>query len=315
MNFFKKIPAGNMMVPLLVSALIYTIFGQGPAIGDFTEALFTAKSVRTLMGLNLMAAGSQIDFSNIREVIKRAGVISLARILTGLAIVLGVGAIFGNDGVFGLSVLALACGLLNHNNSVFISLNINYGDRIDRALAGFGSLITGPMIAMVTLGMSGLADIPFLAMVDSIMPVFLGILIGHFIRGAREVFATSQKMIIPFLGFAMGASIDLRNIYRAGLSGLILAIIVILVIGSVTVFFDRKINKRPGHAGWAISTTGANAVAVPAMVAAIDPVWEAYVPLATAQVAASVVITIIVTPMITDFWAKRFTKEVEDGKD
>lgn len=306
MDFIKKIPAGNMMVPLLLAALIHTSFPDGIGFGEFSQALFSNGSVKVLMALNLMAAGSQIDFSNIGEVIKRAAVISLARISMGLILVFGISKLFGREGVFGLSLLALACGVLNHNNSVFISLNINYGDRIDQALAGFGSLITGPMLAMLVLGMGGLANIPFLAILDSAMPVILGIFIGHFIKGSREIFSTSQKMIIPFLGFSMGSAIDLRNVYRAGFSGLILAFVVIAIVGSFTVFADMKFNKRPGHTGWALATTGANAVAVPAMIAEIDPTWQAFVGLATAQVAASVVVTIILTPIITDFWAKRF---------
>ena len=98
MDFIKKIPAGNMMVPLLLAALIHTFFPDGIGFGEFSQALFSNGSVKVLMALNLMAAGSQIDFSNIGEVIKRAGVISLARISMGLILVFGISKLLAGKG-------------------------------------------------------------------------------------------------------------------------------------------------------------------------------------------------------------------------
>ena len=69
---------------------------------------------------------------------------------------------------------------------------------------------------------------------------------------------------------------------------------------------DRKISKRPGYAGWAVATTAGNAVAVPAVVGLADKSLEAYVPQATAQVAASVVITAILVPIVTNWWAHKY---------
>lgn len=187
---------------------------------------------------------------------------------------------------------------------LFITLNIDYGDDLDQGLAGITSLITGPMLAMLVLGMSGIANIPLRAMADSLMPVIIGILIGNIDKDFAKILKLSQKVIIPFLGFTMGSSINFKDIFRAGFSGLILAFIVIFIIGSITLLADIYINKRPGHAAWAISTTGANAVAVPQIIAEIDPSYLPLVGLATAQVAASAVITIILTPLITALWAK-----------
>ncbi len=72
------------------------------------------------------------------------------------------------------------------------------------------------------------------------------------------------------------------------------------------VLCDRKISKRPGYAGWAVATTAGNAVAVPAVVGLADKSLEAYVPQATAQVAASVVITAIIVPIVTNWWAHKY---------
>ncbi|WP_236879404.1 2-keto-3-deoxygluconate permease [Clostridioides difficile] len=76
--------------------------------------------------------------------------------------------------------------------------------------------------------------------------------------------------------------------------------------------------KRPGYAGWAVATTAGNAMAVPAAVALVDPSWQPYVATATTQVAAAVVVTAILVPLITSWCAKKygcpkFPKQNEDG--
>lgn len=304
-NFIKKIPAGNMMVPLILAALINTFVPSILHFGVFTEALFTNQGMKTLMGINLLAAGSQIRLSSVGEIFRRFSVIAIARIGAGLLIVFLVSSIFGREGIFGISILALVCACLNHNNSVFITLNIDYGDDLDQALAGFTSLITGPMLSMLVLGMSGIANIPLRAMIDALLPVCIGMVLGNIDRDISKSLKLAQKAIIPFLGFSMGSAINLTDIYRAGFSGIILAFIVIFVIGSLTVLADIYIGKRPGHAAWALSSTGANAVAVPQIIAEIDPTYLPLVGVATAQVASSAVITIILTPLITSLWARR----------
>ena len=101
-------------------------------------------------------------------------------------IVFLVSSIFGREGIFGISILAVVCACLNHNNSVFITLNIDYGDDLDQALAGFTSLITGPMLSMLVLGMSGIANIPLRAMIDALLPVCIGVMIGNIDRGVSK---------------------------------------------------------------------------------------------------------------------------------
>lgn len=50
-NFMKKIPAGMMLVPILIGALINTFCPVLLKIGDPTEILFTSKGMSCLLGL------------------------------------------------------------------------------------------------------------------------------------------------------------------------------------------------------------------------------------------------------------------------
>ena len=72
------------------------------------------------------------------------------------------------------------------------------------------------------------------------------------------------------------------------------------------VLCDKFISRRPGYAGWAVATTAGNAVVVPAAVALADPALKAVAAAATVQVAASVVVTSLLVPFITSWWAKKF---------
>ena len=107
------------------------------------------------------------------------------------------------------------------------------------------------------------------------------------------------------LGFALGTGINLVNVLKGGFSGMLLGLITVFVGGAFIVLCDKLISRRPGYAGWAVATTAGNAVAVPAAVALADPTLEAVAGVATVQVAASVVISCLLVPFITNWWAKK----------
>ena len=98
----------------------------------------------------------------------------------------------------------------------------------------------------------------------------------------------------------------MTNVIKGGISGIILGLVTVFIGGAFIVFCDRFIGKRPGYAGWAIATTAGNAVAVPAAIALADPTWEAFASVATVQVAASTVLSALLVPFITTWWAKKY---------
>ena len=83
-----------------------------------------------------------------------------------------------------------------------------------------------------------------------------------------------------------------------------MGLITVFVGGFFTLLFDRFICKQPGYAAFAVASTAGNAVAVPAAVVLIDPSWAPYQAIVTTQIAASVVVTAILVPIITSIWAK-----------
>ena len=306
LDFLKKVPAGMMVIPLLLGSLINTLFPDALQIGGLTTALFSSAGTSTLLGAQLFCMGTALQVKDMPKVLKRGGVLLLAKFAVGALLGIIIGKIWGMEGVFGLTTLAVISAVTNSNGSVYLTLMGNYGDQADCGCFPLLALNDGPFFTLVALGASGLANIPFMSLLAAIIPIVLGMLIGNIDKGMRELFAPMGTAIIPLIGFALGAGIDLTSIIKGGFPGILLGLITVFVGGGFILVFDKFISRRPGYAAWAVATTAGNAVAVPAAVALIDTSWEPYVATATVQVAASVVVTCIVTPFITSWWAKRF---------
>ena len=305
LNFLKKVPAGMMVIPLLLGSLIVTIFPNAFEIGGLTAAVFSSAGTNTLLGAQLFCMGTALSVIDMPKVLKRGGVLLLAKFAIGAGIGILVGKVFGAAGFLGLTPLAIICAVTNSNGSVYLTLMGEYGDEADCGCFPLLALNDGPFFTLVALGASGLANIPFQSLIAAIIPIALGMLLGNLDKGLRNLFAPMGSAIIPLIGFALGTGINLTNVLKGGFPGILLGLITVFVGGGFILLCDKFITRRPGYAAWAVATTAGNAVAVPAAVALIDTAWEPYVATVTVQVAASVVVSCILAPIITSWWAKK----------
>ncbi|MDR1018281.1 MAG: 2-keto-3-deoxygluconate permease [Lachnospiraceae bacterium] len=306
MNFLKKVPAGMMIVPLLIGAFLNTFCPDALQIGSLTTAVFSSAGAATAMGIQLVCLGTTLQVKDIGKVLKRGGVLLISKFLIGAAIGIIVGKVFGHAGIFGLSALAIICAVTNSNGSVYLALMQTYGDDVDGGAMALLALNDGPFFTMIALGASGLANIPVKALIATIIPILVGMILGNLDKSFSKFVAPAGSVMIPFVGFALGAGINLMNVVKGGPSGILLGLISLFVGGAFIVLCDRLISKRPGYAGWAVATTAGNAVAVPAVVALADPALQPFVASATTQVAAAVVVTAILAPLMTSLWVKKF---------
>lgn len=306
MKFLKKVPAGMMIVPLLIGSFLNTFFPEFLQMGSFTTATFSNAGAATAMGIQLFCLGTTLQFKDMPKVLKRGGILLLSKFVIGAAIGIGVGKIFGLPGVLGLSALAIISGVTNSNGSVYLALMQSYGDTTDSAAMALLALNDGPFFTLIALGASGLANIPVQALIATVIPILVGMILGNIDKSLKDFLAPAGDIMIPFVGLTLGAGINLTNVVKGGPQGILLGLITLVVGGGFIVLCDRLIGKRPGYAGWAVATTAGNAIAVPAAIALIDPTWAPYVDLATSQVAASTVVTAILVPIVTDWWAKKY---------
>ena len=298
MRFLKKIPAGMMVVPMLLGAIINTFLPEVTNIGSFTTAVFTSAGANTAIGIQLFCLGTTLRVRDMGGVVKRGGVLLISKFVIGAAIGIVVGKVFGPTGVLGLSSLAIISAVTNSNGSIYLALMNSYGDTVDQAAM--------PMLTMIAMGIGGLADIPFMALVAAIGPILVGMILGNIDKDLSDFLAPAGTILLPFVGFCLGAGMNLTNIAKGGAQGILLGLVTCLIGGAFIVLCDRFISRRPGYAGWAVATTAGNAVAVPAVIAEADPSWAQWADVATSQVAASAILTAILVPIITSWWAKKF---------
>ena len=295
MRFLKKIPAGMMVVPMLLGAIINTFLPEVTNIGSFTTAVFTSAGANTAIGIQLFCLGTTLRVRDMGGVVKRGGVLLISKFVIGAAIGIVVGKVFGPTGVLGLSSLAIISAVTNSNGSIYLALMNSYGDTVDQAAMPLLAINDGPMLTMIAMGIGGLADIPFMALVAAIGPILVGMILGNIDKDLSDFLAPAGTILLPFVGFCLGAGMNLTNIAKGGAQGILLGLVTCLIGGAFIVLCDRFISRRPGYA-----------VAVPAVIAEADPSWAQWADVATSQVAASAILTAILVPIITSWWAKKF---------
>jgi 2-keto-3-deoxygluconate permease len=154
---------------------------------------------------------------------------------------------------------------------------------------------------MVTLGIAGLSAFPWQALVGAILPLALGMLLGNLDKNMRLLLAPLVPAMVPFLGLALGLTINLNAVVEAGLLGIALGLFVVFAGGAVLLLAD-KLTGGDGVAGIAAATTAGNAALVPAIIAAANPIYAPAAEHATVLVAASVVVSAVLCPIMTSAW-------------
>lgn len=306
LDSIQRIPGGLMIVPLLLGATINTFAPGMLEIGGFTQALFKDGAL-AVIGVFLVCMGAQLPLKATGPVLEKGGAILLGKFAAGVIVGLGVGFLMPGGMLLGLTPLALIAAMTNSNGGLFLALTSGFGNKTDRGSIAVIALNDGPFMTLLVLGAAGLAQIPLLAVVSVVVPILVGLVLGNLDPKMRDFLKQGETLLIPFFAFPLGAGINLRTIVDAGFSGVLLGLLTVVVSGAGAMLFlwvVQVMRGRPKHrrniiAGAAESSTAGNAVATPAVVAAADPTYQAVMHMATAQIAAAVVTTALLTPILT----------------
>jgi 2-keto-3-deoxygluconate permease len=308
----EKVPGGMMLVPLGIGAVIHTLAPDaGKFFGSFTGAFFTG--LTPLLAVFFVCLGATLEVKSTPYILKKGGVLLGSKILFAILVGVIAGRFLGEapieSGIFaGLSTLALVAALNDTNGGLYISLMGQFGRKRDAGAYSILSLESGPFLTMVTLGIAGLSAFPWQALVGAILPLALGMLLGNLDKNMRNLLAPLVPAMVPFLGLALGLTINLNAVVEAGLLGIGLGLFVVFAGGAVLLLAD-KFTGGDGVAGLAAATTAGNAALVPAIVAAANPVYAPAAEHATVLVAASVVVSAVLCPIVTSSWARRVQKK------
>lgn len=300
----QKVPGGLMVIPLLMGALLNTFAPNALTIGGFTTALFK-DSATALIALFVLCNGAQINVKEAGIPVYKGIVLTASKFIIGAVIGWIVGKVWGNAGILGLTPLALISAITNSNGGMYAALAGQFGDSTDVGGISILSLNDGPFFTMIAFGITGLAQIPFMAFVAVLVPIVIGFILGNLDEDLREFLNKGTVLLIPFFAFPLGAALDFRTIITAGGSGLLLGVLVTLLTGLGGYYAMALFGGKPRAVGAAIGTTAGNAVGTPAALLLADPSLEPYVATATAQIAAAVIVTAILCPLLVSYLDKR----------
>ncbi|WP_207004999.1 2-keto-3-deoxygluconate permease [Trinickia mobilis] len=298
----NKVPGGLMVVPLFIGMAINTFIPNALKIGGFTQAL-TNVGYPTVLAMYLFTVGTKMTLHAAPAMLKRGFGILFAKVGIAIALALAVAHLFHGN-LLGLSTLAILAAMNDTNGGMFLALTSAFGNKEDSGTYVAQSIETGPFVTMLVLVGAGLANIPWLTMLSVIAPIFAGAILGNLDRELRDFFSKHEPLIVPFMAFTLGQGINLKSVFTAGTPGIVLGIAVFVVTGFVCIAADRLLGGT-GVAGAAASSTAGNAAGTPQAIALSDHSYAAIAPAATVQVAASVIVTAVLTPMLTAWVYKR----------
>ena len=303
----QRVPAGMMLIPLMLGVLMNTFAPEALKIGGFTTALFKEGAL-TLIAVLILATGAQITGSHSgKAAASTTTVVLVCKTLIPATIAVILGLVVGIEGIAGVSILAMLAIFGNSNGALWLAFAGQYGDERDTGAYVASAFDDGPFLALIFLGASGLGDIPVLAFAAALIPFIIGLIIGAVDREWTKALDHVPNIVIPFMSFAVGTGINLKTVLTGGFAGIFLGLIVVIFTGGLTYLGYRYVLKRgfKSGIGFAAGTTAGNAVAVPAVVAVADPRFEPFVASASAQAATAVLVTALLAPIVASWALKR----------
>jgi len=291
-----------MVVPLILGAIIKTFFPEFLKIGGFTTAI--AANPLAILGVFLVCMGAGMDTKAAPRALKIGVVQTITKYGVAVAIGFMVSHLFGAKGLCGISAVAFIAAMSSTNGGLYTALTAEFGTKEEVGAIAILSIKDGPFLTMIALGSVGLASIPFMTLVGVILPLLVGAILGNLDPDMRSFLSKAGMVMIPFFAFGLGCGINLQTIYQAGFSGVLLGLLTVGICGFFTILTD-KLSGGTGVAGAANASAAGNAVATPAAVAMVDPTLAATAAVATPQVAAAVITTALLVPVLTAYVARR----------
>jgi 2-keto-3-deoxygluconate permease len=311
LKFMRKIPGGLLLIPMLISALVNT-FAPGflGQFGGLTEALLTAKGTGYVVGLVCFCSAAMLDIKSLGKVLKKQGVLLLVKIGLCLGLAALFMALFGmpgvNAGVFSISALGFTVAICSLNPSMYLAMVSEYGVEQDKGAFGLTGLLCVPAFPIFVFSIIRGGTLDWMPILAVLIPILLGLLIGNLDKDLAKMFGGMVGPLTPFMGWSLGAGINLIDAVKdGGVGGFVISVVYYILMVPVILFVETKVLKESGISTLGISSIAGLSISIPSIIALADPSLVPFAGAATAQIAFGVVLTSIVTPIITQWYAKK----------
>jgi 2-keto-3-deoxygluconate permease len=294
----NRVPGGLMVVPLFLGMVLNTFFPDLLRIGGFTQAL-TGVGYPTVLGMYLFTVGTKMTFRAAPRMLLRGGGILAAKVGTATLFALTVANSVGGS-VLGLSTLAVMVAMSDTNGGMFLALTSVMGNKEDSGTYVVQSVETGPFLTMLIFVGAGLAVIPWLTMLWLSPP------------SRRRTRQPDDDIRSSFGRTSQSSSCSCvyarpddqsRSVVTAG-PGIMLGITVVVVTG-------WSASSRTNCSAAPLRRRGLEPPAIPRPCRTRRSRTSPTAGRAGRhqQVAASVIVTAILTPLLTSWWYKRVMRE------
>lgn len=301
----NKIPAGTFLVPMLISAFIYTFWPNLFQIGGLTEHIFGGGGTNGIIGAICFCSGTGINLKKIGYALKRQEVLLAVKFMIGAGMSLLYISLFGQSGVLGISALAFTIAICSINPAVYLSLMQQYGTEQDTAVYGVTGLFSIAAVPMIVYGIASGGGMDWTPVISTLIPMIAGVVLGNLDPKFKSFFMPALPALTFLMGWNLGYGLNLIDALQAGGGGFILAIL-FYVINVSMVLIDRFVLKNDGTVGATFMTVAGLSVSTAALVGAIYPEQlGAYVTSAASQVLLVVVATSVITPFIVAKLSKK----------
>lgn len=302
----QKIPAGTLLIPIAIGAVLNTFVPQIFQIGDPVQSMFTGDGMSAFVGLQLFFTGTQLRLQDLKSTAKRGVPLVVFKYLLTYGLSFLVLQIFGLEGFLGISFLAFTAAFTSSNASLYLGTIQPYCDQADEAIFGIFVLFSSPVIPMLFLSsLGGQQNIDFMPTISLIVPFVFGFILGNLDSEFRKMFAQGNNVILPFIGFQFGSYINLFDAVQEIPTGLLLTICIYLLSMGPQFLFDRKVLKRPGYASIASISIAGVGLAIPILAGEASAMYQPFAEKAVAQLALVMLLTTFITPFITKFAMKK----------
>lgn len=313
LKLINKVPAGTFLVPLIISMVLYTFWPDLFKVGGFTEAMFSSAGVNLISGLLAFATGSRINIQILKRLLKHQGALLLVKIVIATILSFAFLALFGHQGIWGISGVAFVAAMFSVNPAMQLSILEEYGYEEDGMIIGLSTSVTLPILPMIIystlFSAEGLAGINWSPILSTLFPLVIGFILGNIDPAFGKLFGPLVGALLPFLGWNLGQSMNFMEALKSGGAGILVTVVFLLAM-SVLYIADTKWLKHDGLSAFAMMSVAGVSTIVAPTIAHVFPEIEPFVTSASSQILFASIITSLLIPFVI---GKKY-KKVEISK-